>query len=228
MNVIYNITFSSEEEYKRKIGERLVAARKAKGLTRELLCDLVTQRIHTGQTMRPASEVLNFSRYRSWEDGTNLIHISFLPILCEILDCEVGYILCEYDEPHKEIADICKETSLSASAVNTLISKAVANKIDSHTFRMPGKSELDLLSLLIENQSFWTSLSDLSLYSNPLFAFAFMQMSEATAYNNWVYEENPALANEPAAVISAIVSLAVGHFTVAAKSVLESVTLVDE
>lgn len=225
MSVI--LKYNHESDYKREIGARLTSARNARGLSRRTLCELVNQRINIGRKMKTPYDLLELREgtYRQWENGTHFVSLVYLPVLCEVLDCEVGYILCEYDKPHKDVADICKETSLSTAAVEKLQQSSERHKIDSHSgFYYPGKlSELDMLSLLIENRNFWEALTTLSGATDPIFASALCR-AKTSAYINGVYDDSAdSISSETAraTAINAASFLATGSFTVAVKDILE-------
>ena len=228
------LKYNHESDYKREIGARLTSARNARGLSRRTLCGLVNQRINIGRDMKTPYDLLELHEgtYRQWENGTNFVSLVYLPVLCEVLDCEVGYILCEYDKPHKDVADICKETSLSAAAVEKLQQSSEGHKIDSHCgFYYPGKlSELDMLSRLIENRNFWEALTTLSGATDPNFA-SMLLLAKTPAYINGVYDDSADSISSEAAratAINAASFLAAGSFTVAVKDVLEKTLRVGE
>lgn len=93
-----------------KIGSRIKDERLNKGLSlEELACKVYTTR----QTL---------SR---WEKGQgNEILLNVLLKMCEIFDCELGYLLGEkeYENRTKQKTDICKDTGLSEKAVTALCS----------------------------------------------------------------------------------------------------------
>lgn len=41
--------------------------------------------------------------------------------LCELFDCELGYLLCEYDEKHRVIADIKESTGLESDVIKIIL-----------------------------------------------------------------------------------------------------------
>ena len=54
------------------------------------------------------------------EKGRKMPDMDTLRILCDLLDCDMGYLLCEYDERHHVNADVAAEIHLSESAINKL------------------------------------------------------------------------------------------------------------
>lgn len=116
-----NYTEASNTEMREAIASRIRSERKALNKTQEEF-----------------AEIIGYSKPTiiSWErkDGMNRIpDIDQLITLASVFDCEVGYLLCEYDAKTRNATDICQETGLSAEAVNALIenhSKAHADLID--------------------------------------------------------------------------------------------------
>lgn len=58
-----------------------------------------------------------------WEKGGQLPDLNSMLIMCNLFDCELGYLLCEkgYENKTREVTDICKATGLSENAVNNLM-----------------------------------------------------------------------------------------------------------
>ena len=71
------------------------------------------------------AEELNRQRdiISKWENGYSLPDLTDLLGMCELFNCEVGYLLCEegYENKTRKVTDICKSTGLSEEAVNLLI-----------------------------------------------------------------------------------------------------------
>lgn len=86
------------------IGNRIKAERKSLGKNQEELAeDLGAKRSTVG----------------SWENGLTMPSFQKMIKLCEMFDCEMGYLLCEegYEGKTRKATDICKETGLSQQAV---------------------------------------------------------------------------------------------------------------
>lgn len=102
---------------KKKIAERLRAERKAMGLTQEALA----AKIHYSKP------VIN-----SWErpnENNQIPSMEQLAKLSNLYECEIGYLLCEYDCKTRAATDIQKETGLSREAVELLCRKKDALSI---------------------------------------------------------------------------------------------------
>ena len=59
--------------------------------------------------------------FRKWESGQNAIDILWLPAICDVGECDVGYLFGEYDTKRKEDSDICIRTGLSKEAVAEML-----------------------------------------------------------------------------------------------------------
>lgn len=58
---------------------------------------------------------------RKWEKGERLPDLETLARMAEVFDCDIGYLLCDYDEKHHVTADIREQTGLSEEAVVSLL-----------------------------------------------------------------------------------------------------------
>lgn len=93
---------------KEKIAERLKDERTAKGLTQQ---ELAVRLKYSKPTII------------EWErgNGQNRIpNMDTLLELCDLYNCEVGYLLCEYDTKFRRNATIQEETGLSEEAIEAL------------------------------------------------------------------------------------------------------------
>ena len=112
----------------KKIGQRIEAERKFLNLSAEALANDIGI---TRQTLR------------KWEEGKECsIDIYALIKLANKFNCEVGYLLCEYDCKTKEITDTQKATGLSEQAITKLQRIKESNRSTAYC---------DILSLIIEN-----------------------------------------------------------------------------
>ena len=92
----------------KEIGKRIKSERKLLGKSQEELSgDLKVKRSTVG----------------SWENGKTLPSFQTMINMCKMFNCEMGYLLCEegYEEKTRKITDICRETGLSAEAVEILM-----------------------------------------------------------------------------------------------------------
>lgn len=96
-----------------KIGERIKEERENKKLTQEELAEKVGKL--TGHT------TLKRQTVAGWERGTPIKKIEQLTALCEIYECDMSYLLCEYDCKRIASVEISKITGLSEMAIDSLI-----------------------------------------------------------------------------------------------------------
>ncbi len=90
-----------------KIGNRIKAERKAHGMSMNELAEEI------GTTRQTISK---------WEKGEGVeITLNVLLSLCNVFDCELGYLLCEFECRTRDEVDICKKTGLSPEAVQNLL-----------------------------------------------------------------------------------------------------------
>lgn len=91
-----------------KIGQRIKQCRIEAGLTQiELL-----EKVRASATSTPT--------LRAWEKGKRLPDIQTLLYMCIIFDCDIGYLLCDYDTKRWQAADIQQYTGLSEAAISRL------------------------------------------------------------------------------------------------------------
>lgn len=55
-----------------------------------------------------------------WETGKRMPDLDSLARMAELFDCDIGYLLGDYDEHHRDTADIKKDTGLSEFAIERL------------------------------------------------------------------------------------------------------------
>lgn len=112
---------------RKMIGFRIQSAREAKKLSRSALAELliqnelcpeVTTRKNTSEIKTPAEALTD--RLKQWEYGNNPVDLEFIPAICKVLECDVGYLFAEYPEKNRISSDLCSVTGLSERAVVAL------------------------------------------------------------------------------------------------------------
>lgn len=139
-------------DYKR-IGERIRKERKELGINQ----------VELGQKL---NEYYSPRTVGKWERGEELPPLKVLLNLCELFNCETGYILCEIDCKTRNAADISKETGLSEEAISVLKNEVewiakINNEVERfakiHNARICGDVKTtilqDFVNILIENNS---------------------------------------------------------------------------
>ena len=103
----YNLVLSYEDR-KKEIGNRIHAMRTAKGLKQtEFL-----RALYMSDT--------SLKSLRSWEKGEILPELDTLTRMAAVFGCDIGYLLCDYDEINRDVADICTATGFSSPAAQII------------------------------------------------------------------------------------------------------------
>lgn len=64
----------------------------------------------------------------AWENGESAPDIRYLLKMCELFKCDLGHLLGEYDELHRDTLEISNELNLSKEAVDRLIECECSSK----------------------------------------------------------------------------------------------------
>lgn len=99
------------------IGSRLREAREKRGaaFSRKVIVDLLNA--HPKAPSFKARKVLQEGTYKKWETAENAIQLEWIPAICDVLDCDIGYLFGEYEERRRETSDVCKVTGLSEAVI---------------------------------------------------------------------------------------------------------------
>lgn len=131
----------------KKIGKRIRDLRKEKGLSQDELASRLYELTPNDK------KAIGQSTISGWEKGDYLPPIGRLIALAEIFECDIAYLLCDYDKEKKDISDICDMTGLSAAAA-TRLCKANRRIISQRAVgwsRFPEELELISLNTLLES-----------------------------------------------------------------------------
>lgn len=121
-----NNCINSTQTTKQMVGSRIKKARDEKDLSRIALAKEMcsspkaSKEVSTSKYTLEELEKRLEARIRQWESGANPVDIEWIPAICEVLSCDIGYLFGEYKEKTQANHDICKVTGLSESAINTL------------------------------------------------------------------------------------------------------------
>lgn len=92
---------------------------------------------------------------RAWESGERIPDLTSLARMAEIFQCDIGYLLCDYDERHRDTADIKKATGLSEFAIERL--KSMWSRIQrdhkNGWIGTPEEGEIKAINTLLESGS---------------------------------------------------------------------------
>lgn len=97
------------------LASRLKQARKDKKLTRQEVADLLCENSYA-----PNNE-FSFERLKQWEYGKNAVNVEWIPALCDVLDCDVGYLFGQYEAKNYQAASTLEQTGLSTRAAENLV-----------------------------------------------------------------------------------------------------------
>lgn len=136
--------------YKKELAQRIMSAREAAGLTRQQVADAVESRI--GKTF--SVDVL-----KQWEYGTNRVRVDLIPLLCEILHVDAGYLFGEYPQFTRQLCDVQSATGLSKSVAEKLIGHRYLDGNDEWPDEVPKDAMFlsettEALNILFEADSF--------------------------------------------------------------------------
>lgn len=131
----------------KQIGERIKALRKEKCMTQKQLAGFISDIVPTDK-----DKGFGQSTISGWERGDQLPPLPKLIALSEIFQCDISYLLCDYDNKKKDISDVSEITGLSINAAKTIV----------EIKRARGTAGLDILSQLITNPVFWNAIENLN------------------------------------------------------------------
>ena len=95
------------------------------------------------------------------------LSISTLCAMCDLFDCDMGYLLGEYEEKHRVAAEVCDATGLSETAVQRLFAAMSFSKNPSSAFTKDSVLPIDILSNLLSDGEFWRVINNLFLWTTP-------------------------------------------------------------
>ena len=100
------------EGRKRRIANRIKEERRKKFKTQEAFSVALTDLLEC--------EPIKQATISDWENGNTFPPIDRLIAMSKLFGCDLGYLLCDYDERTHGVKEICSETGLSAESVEHL------------------------------------------------------------------------------------------------------------
>ena len=135
-------------------------------------------RIDKNITQACVAKKCNVSRSTviKWEKGESFPELNSMLKLCNLYDCELGYLLCEsgYENGKRETTDICKATGLSQEAVETLVEHEKTVHEQPLLAGLVSKEKQLVNTILMESNHNFVS----SLYSYAYFEYKRMALSK--------------------------------------------------
>ena len=144
------------------MGKRIKKLRKEKGLNQAQFAEALGMSPESRQSIR------------LWESGERLIPLDTLMKMCELFNCEAGFLLGEFPLPTKAETDIQEATGLSQQAIETILE-----------MKQKHPSIFPYLDRIIKNYEFYfmiLGLADTMRYMRP--------------HPNTIYQEASGLARE--------------------------------
>ena len=135
-----------------KMGAQLKAARgkiKRPALVQLLICNK--------KAPVESKAEMTAERLKQWEYGYNPISLEWIPAICDVLHCDVGYLFGDYPEKTREISDICSITGLSPAAAKAII----GDKYDG--FR---DTRIEALNFLLVSANFENALHEIIMFKD--------------------------------------------------------------
>lgn len=156
---------------KKSIGERIKTLRKDHKYTQTELAGKLSQIIPNDK-----EHPIGQSTIASWEKGVTLPPLNRLIALSIIFDCDVSYLLCDYDIQNQNVEYIKKTTGLSEGVVSRLHQELLSNDTTWNIGR---------LNSLLSSNIFWEiigilqTLQENSAYLRAYHAFDSWGISDA-------------------------------------------------
>lgn len=103
-------------DVKLTMGKRIREAREALNLSRAKFADKLND-CENRPTINNEPNLMTFERLKQWEYGNNPVELEWIPAICKVLNCDVGYLFGEYKEKKRESSDACTTTGLSEESI---------------------------------------------------------------------------------------------------------------
>lgn len=131
-----------------EISKRIREMRKSKGMSQEKLIAEMKDVYNLPLARNTLSKI---------ENGEESAYtFDFLYTFSKMFDCDIGYLLGEYNEKKQEIHQLCLATGLSEKAINKLLTLNSENNLN---------WGMDLINLFIESENFGVLLFYLLQYA---------------------------------------------------------------
>lgn len=131
---------------KEDIGKRIQELRKAKKMTQRQLAGRISDIVPTDKDKGFGQPTIS-----GWERGEQLPPLPKLIALSEIFQCDIAYLLCDYDKEKKDVSDIAEMTGLSTAAVKAIVDDRYGRK----------ETRIEALNLLLTGEVFERMLGQL-------------------------------------------------------------------
>jgi len=155
-----------------RIANRIKAERKALKWSQEVLANTL---------------YVNRNTVIAWEKG-RIPSLADMLHMCKLFDCELSYLLCEYDCKTRIATDIQETTGLSETAINKM-SAIVASQGAFNIFKQLGCfqnmfTDVDLINLLFDNPVIISKMNDYFLIQEQDFNNIRVGLLDAFTFND--------------------------------------------
>lgn len=166
----------------KEIGKKLKRERKAAGLrSQDDLAIVIHDNCYHSYTRQTIAK---------WERGESMPPLDVLLFLCKKYNCELGYLLGEYDTKTRLAYDIGKETGLSERAVACLHEWVIEKELPVNPYNGVQKEDkdsatrfLNVINLLFEIRSEHGESYENVYLLNLIHKFLYSNIIEITAFN---------------------------------------------
>ena len=158
------------------VGKRIRQARKAKNWSQDKLIEELQNR-QTGINRNNLSAIENGK-----EGALGNISLTALCAMCDMFDCDMGYLLGEYEQRHRVAAEVCDMTGLGEVAVQRLLTLRAdrAGQRREQLFGVTPRTEI--LSRIIADPEFWRIINHLSVCTSPEIANSMSMFNVANTF----------------------------------------------
>ena len=158
------IDISLYKDRKAKIGHRIRTERKKINLSQEELAGRISDLISDGQSEQ--KDVIGQPSISQWEKGLVMPPVDKLACMAYIFDCDVGYLLCDYDMSIKDLTLVAEQTGLTYNAAKELRTINMGTPFGAVGVIKDGDAleTLSVLSELIESPRFLPLMNNISRY----------------------------------------------------------------
>ena len=155
---------------KQEIGRRIRLERKRKNMSQPKLAAAISQeRIRFSES--DVFDTVSQSTVSNWELGKTMPSIDNIACMSFIFECDMGYLLCDYDERMHRLGIAMEETGLTYNAAKVLRSFNKGVHIKGKHYEPVGVMKngyipemLSVLSDMIESPRFLPLMNAISLY----------------------------------------------------------------
>lgn len=159
-----------------EIGFRIRNERRAKEWSQEELIARLQDR-EAGIGRNKVSDVENGE-----VEAVRSLSLDTLEALCDLFECDLGYLLGEYAERRRVAAEVCYTTGLSETAVQRLLNLK-SDITDCNIGKFFGAvPRIDILSRIISDSEFWRIINNLSVWTSSVIADSMSMFNGANTF----------------------------------------------